>query len=326
MIKDLQEFHHDATQILRPNMETWGKRSCVKSQYIKDTGDVVTSHVDPAKRIRELPCNKDEAEERAQAAEPEIACLNGDYERAMYLTQAEYEEERVQLAAEVESLRAIVAESGVFRSANEELRARVLQLEEDARNNTLALDAQEKMKEKLRTTEVLLTQAREAADSNNKMANKYEHGWSRVSAASTLVADAILGDTRISGDKELDRLNKAHVEAEALMATARATCTALFPDTDIGRNAASVANVMIDGPSEFHKWKVSASREGARMALATVVSHYPTLKLGKVQEGVNPDEPDVQALGRKVEHAAWKLASYCPLENHMDDLPAQEQE
>lgn len=203
-------------------------------------------------------------------------------------------------------------------------------LEEDARNNTLvltaALDAQEQMKEKLRTTEVLLTQAREAADSNNKMANKYEHGWSRVSGASTLVADAILGHTRISGEKELDRLNKAHVEAEALMATARATCTALFPDTDIGRNAASLANVMVDGPSEFHKWKVSASRQGARMALASVVSHYPTFKLGKVQEGVDPDEPHVEALGRKVEHAAWKLVSYCPLEDHMEDLPAPEQE
>lgn len=62
------------------------------------------------------------------------------------------------------------------------------------------------------------------------------------------------------------------------------------------------------------------------MALVSVISHDPTLKLGKVQEGIDPYHTDLEALALKVEPAAWKLASYCPLDEHMDDLPAEERE
>lgn len=234
--------------------------------------------------------------------------------RDLQLTKAEYEES-LKLAAvecrEMESLHAQVMEAGIFCSANEELQTCASKLEKDTRNNSAiliaALDAQEKAEEKLRRIEVLLAKAIEAANSNDKLAKKYERGWNLVSGASSILADSLLGDDCVLGEKEVDCLKKAFVEAEALMDTSKMTCAALIPDATLGRSAASLAIVLGHGPSKFERQKVSATHEGARMALSRVVSHYPNLTLGRVQEGVNPDKADHEALALKVEPAAWNL-------------------
>lgn len=110
------------------------------------------------------------------------------------------------------------------------------------------------------------------------------------------------------------------------MAAVAKTCVALFPKIELKKSTTSLAEFLEHGPSGLRRWKTSTMHEGAHMGLANVVSHYPTIKWDKVHEGVSPDEPDVKVLSQKVESVAWKLASYCPLDEHVEDLPAIEEE
>lgn len=86
---------------------------------------------------------------------------------------------------------------------------------------------------------------------NDQLVKKYKRGWYLVSGTSSLLANTLPGESRILKENELDHLKKAHAEAEVLMATTRETCAALFLEAYLGNSAASLTNIIGDGPSEF---------------------------------------------------------------------------
>lgn len=81
------------------------------------------------------------------------------------------------------------------------------------------------------------------------------------------------------------RLKKVSAAVQSLRNIETKTCATLWPKDQVVNDVASLTQLLDRGPKELKRWKLPGTRKGARMSLASAITHYPMQKLDSIHKG-----------------------------------------